>query len=1075
MTTEAIEEKKKKKARMPKWLKATLISLGGLLGLVVVAVAVVCWLVFTPSKLTGIVNKVANDVVTCDVNFERVSLSLFKTFPYAGLDVHNVTLVNPVEGAPTDTVAHIDDLILAINAKQFIGNGEIVVKQLLLEGTDANIYVAEDGTANYDILPPDDDTTSESKSFKLPDYIDIEKVKISRFNACYNDYNHRLFADLSDLGLDVKGRWQEATANLDAEIKSKAVSLVTTDSLQNERLAVSLSGLKLKANGKMKDSASADAKLNINLTDIVLHSCDTAGSELLSLALDKLALNAEAGGWLNDMKGVLKMEVPQGDVTVGGMDYVTEALKTRKENLLTAKVPFCANVEDLSLKMTDAEVSLKEWAVDVSGDVAMATNERPLSMDLTFNTNRWDAGELIKVLPAKFTKWKKGMELDADVQVTDGKVVGAVTDSTMPKVDARVELRNGRLYYPKAVPYRVTGLTADVSADMDLSKGGVANARIEKMTANVDKNQVSVTGSMKDLTGRQDLEANVKAKLNVSDLEPFLDSVPVDVNGNANIALHLKALLKDLSALDFEKIKADGSVIIDNLDVVYDTINAKSPRLQVDLQIPATKRTAKVGEVLSAKISTQTLDVEMPNQKVTAALSDVGIDVGLSNVLEKGKPLAVAFDIKTASIKAVMDTITLATNSMALDGSIKYDSTKQNMLKKLNPDLDIDLRNARVKVPGSREPLIMPVFKFNYKPEVCQIQELDLHFGMSDYHLDGSVTGLEDWLSHEDMLKGTLNFNSNYTDLDQLLDLISGIGVEKDTLEQQRKEDHVDKEAHPFIVPQDVDFRLNTRINHTSAFGNELNSVAGGVSIKNGTVILDQIGFVCKAAKMQLTAIYKSPRMNHIFVGFDFHLLDIQIAELIDMIPYVDTIVPMLSSFDGNADFHLAAETYLNAYYKPKMSTLLGAAAITGKDLVVLDSKTFDQIAKLLMFKKSTVNKIDTLDVELTVFDRQAEVYPFVITMDKYQVCAAGRHTLDNAYNYHLELLKSPLPTRLAVDINGVMPKLNFKLGKVKYAALYKPEKQNAVQQRTMALKNMIRQSLERNVKEETRNAQRFD
>ena len=371
--------------------------------------------------------------------------------------------------------------------------------------------------------------------------------------------------------------------------------------------------------------------------------------------------------------------------------------------------------------------------------------------------------------------------------------------------------------------------------------------------------------------------------------------------------------------------------------------------------------------------------------------------------------------------------------------------------------------------------LIMPVFRFNYKPEICQIQQLDLHYGNSDCHFNGAVTGLEDWLSHEAMLKGSLDFTSNYTDLDQLLDLISGIGVEKDTLEQQRKEDHVAKDAKPFIVPRDVDFRLNTRVNHTSAFGNELSSVAGGVTIKDGTMILDQIGFVCKAAKMQLTGIYKSPRPNHLFLGLDFHLLDIKIAELIDMIPYIDTIVPMLASFDGNAEFHLAAETYLNAYYKPKMSTLLGAAAITGKDLVVLDNETFDQIAKLLMFKKSTKNVIDSLDVELTVFEREAEVYPFVVTMDKYQVCASGRHTLDNAYNYHLELLKSPLPMRLAVDVSGVLPKLNFKLGKVKYADLYKPEKQNAVQQRTMALKNMIRQSLERNVKEETRNAKRFD
>lgn len=1073
MTSEQTEVKQKRK--MPKWLKATLISVGSLLGLLVVAVAVVCWLVFTPSKLTGIVNKVAKDVVTCDVNFEKVSLSLFKTFPYAGLDVHNVVLVNPVEGAPSDTVARIDDLILAINAKQFVRHGEIVVKQLLLEGTEANIYVGEDGTANYDILPPDEDTTSESKPFKLPEYIDIEKVKISHLNACYNDYSHGLFADVNDLGVDVKGRWQDEKADLDAEIKSKELSLVTADSMQNERLALSLSSLKCKADGKMKDVKQADAKLKINLSEVVMHSCDTAGAELLRVALDKAELTADASGWLNNMKGELKLEVPSGDVTVGGMDYVTEALKERKDDLLRVKVPFGVDVEDMKLNMTDAEVALKEWAVGLSGDVALAKEGRPLTVDLTFNTSRWDAGELIKVLPAKFTTWKKGMNVDADLQVTEGKVVGAVTDSTMPKVDARVELRDGKFYYPKAVPYHVTGIAADVVADMDLSKGGEANARIEKLDADVEKNHVSVKGSLKDLTGRQDVDATVKAKLDVSDLEPLMDSVPVDVKGKADIALHLRALVKDLSGLDLTKIKADGTVIIDNLDVVYDTINAKTPRLKVDVQLPAARRTAKVGEVLSAKISSQTLNVEMPNQKVTAELSGVGIDVGLSNVLEKGTPLALAFDIKTAAVKATMDTITLQTNSLALDGSIKYDSTKQNLLKQLNPDLDIDLRYARVKVPGSQEPLIMPQFKFNYKPEECKIQNLDLHYGQSDLHLKGTVAGLEDWLSQEAMLRGTFDFTSNYTDLDELLDLISGIHVDKDTLEAQRKEDKVSKDANPFIVPKDVDVRLNTTIMHTSAFGNELNSVAGGVSIKEGTVILDQIGFVCKAAKMQLTAIYKSPRMNHLFVGFDFHLLDIQIAELIDMIPYVDTIVPMLSSFDGNADFHLAAETYLNAFYKPKMSTLLGAAAITGKDLVVLDSKTFDQIAKLLMFKKSTVNKIDTLDVEVTVFDRQAEVYPFVVTMDKYQVCAAGRHTLDNAYNYHLELLKSPLPTRLAVDINGVMPKLNFKLGKVKYAELYKPEKHNAVQQRTMALKNMIRQSLERNVKEETRNAKRFD
>ena len=1074
MTIE-VENKRVNSRKGRKSLRVALISIGSLIGVIAIVIAVACWLLFTPSKLTAIVNKIAKDVVTCDVSFERVSLSLFKTFPYAGLDVHNVTIVNPVAGAPSDTVAQIKDLVLAVNAKRFVKNGDIVVKQLVLEGTKANLFVSEDGVANFDILKTDDNDTSESKPFDLPDYIDIEKVKINHLDACYNDYKDGLFVDMSDIGLYVKGQWQDVNADIDAELKSRAISFVAADSLQNDKLTVSLASMKLIVDGQMRDRDNADVKLKLETSDIVLHTCDTVGAEVVSVAFDQLKLNAEADGWLNDMTGIVKIKVPNGDVKIGGLDYVTEAMKEQKGDLLSVSVPFKANTDDMTLSLTDAEVSLSQWAIGLDGDMTLPQKDRPLNLDLTFNTSRWDAGEMIKVLPAKFTTWKKGMTLDADVQIVDGRVVGMVSDSIMPKIDASVELRDGKFYSPKVMPYHVSGISADMAVDLDLNKGGIYNASIERAEANVEKNHVSVSGSFCDITGRQNVDANLKATLAVSDLSPFLDSVPVDVEGNANIAIHLKGLMKDISGLDLTKIKADGSVIIDNLDVVYDTIHATSPRLRVDMQIPAVKRTAKVAEVMSAKISSGSINVDMPNQKVTAVMDDVGIDVGLSNVMEKGKPIAVAFMVKAASIKAAMDSITLATNSLSLDGSIKYDSTKQNILKKLNPDLDVDLRYARVKLPGSQESLIMPVFKFNYQPEICEIQKLDMHLGMSDYHLDGYVTGLENWLSHESMLKGTLNFNSNYTDLDQLLDLISGIGVDKDTIEQQRKEDHVAKEAKPFIVPRDVDFRLNTKINHTSAFGNELNSVAGGVTVKDGAMILDQIGFVCKAAKMQLTGVYKSPRINHLFLGIDFHLLDIQIAELIDMIPYIDTIVPMLASFDGNADFHLAAETYLNAYYKPKMSTLLGAAAITGKDLVVLDSKTFDQIAKLLMFKKSTVNKIDTLDVEITVFEREAEVYPFVITMDKYQVCAAGRHTLDNAYNYHLELLKSPLPSRLALDINGVMPKLNFKLGKVKYAEIYKPEKQNAVQKRTLALKNIIRQSLERNVKEETRNAKRFD
>lgn len=198
-------------------------------------------------------------------------------------------------------------------------------------------------------------------------------------------------------------------------------------------------------------------------------------------------------------------------------------------------------------------------------------------------------------------------------------------------------------------------------------------------------------------------------------------------------------------------------------------------------------------------------------------------------------------------------------------------------------------------------------------------------------------------------------------------------------------------------------------------------------------------------------------------MGLDFHLLDIKIAELINMIPEVDTILPMLKSFAGNAEFHFAAETNLKSNYDLKYSTLRGAAAINGKDLVVLDEDTYHKIAKLLMFKKGTTNKIDSLSAEATIFKKEVDVYPFLVSIDKYQAILSGRHNLDMTYNYNISLVK---PIRLGLDIIGT-DKRKFKVGKAKYATLFRPEKQKVVEQNVMQLKTQINQSLKANVKEQ--------
>jgi hypothetical protein len=256
---------------------------------------------------------------------------------------------------------------------------------------------------------------------------------------------------------------------------------------------------------------------------------------------------------------------------------------------------------------------------------------------------------------------------------------------------------------------------------------------------------------------------------------------------------------------------------------------------------------------------------------------------------------------------------------------------------------------------------------------------------------------------------------------------------------------------------------LNTTIKKALVGNTQLQNLYGQLTIKDGVLVLEEMGFTSEAARMQLTAVYRSPRKNHLFAGIDFHLLDVDIAKLIEMIPVADTLVPMLKYFAGKAEFHLAVETYMKSNYDIKYSTLRGASAVSGQNLVVIDNQTFKEMTKLL-FKKKTPNMIDSLALELTFYKDEIEIFPFLISIDRYKAVIAGKHNLDMKYNYHISVTDTPLPFRLGLNVKDDKPKI--KLAPCKYAALYRPGKENAVDKKILELKKIISDALKGNVKE---------
>ena len=987
-------------------MKSALKILGWTLLSIVLAVVLVAsiaiYVVFTPERLTPIARQAADKFITCEHEIGEVDLTFFSTFPRFGLRADGLLLINPKAGAQNDTVVEAKHLVATVDVMEFLNNKNLHVHEAILDDATVNFYIAGDGTTNLtDVFVTSPDTTEEDTSaFSLP------------FDALRVD------------------------------------------------------GLRIKANA-------------ITFLD---------EKDTICASLGQTDLSASANSWEDIF---LSLDAQDVCASLKGETYA-DSLH------VTLDAPMAVNLDTMHFAFRRAELAVNEFALVLSGTADIRDS---IGIDAGVATkDKWQIQPLLALVPAKFTSALKDIEVDGKVAL-EADIKGFLGENAMPLVKARLTLEDGEGAY-KPLPYQLRDLELDADALLDLTKKEPSSVTIRNLAAKTKDSKLSATGTVNDLMGNMFLDLALKLDANLPDFAYFLPD-SMTLLGRAKGSMKSKISLADLTEMRLHKGRISADLVLDDIRYEQDSMIAILPHSTAKIQIPNATPSRKSVNWARAEIVSDKIDFVMGD--ATHAMIDAPIiKAEAANVLNKEQEYfaSLAFDaldakydtiladlkaseleafvsggqkisakLKTQALTASMgEELKAKTGSLALEAASRYNKDGENALLKWNPRLKINLKDGFLNLPSRLpEAVIIPSIEFKYSNREMAIDNSRIVLGNSDLELKGNVRNIGKWFRHEDILQGELEVVSNHCDANQLLAWFSadkGAEEESPSAKEDKKDqmvnDQMVNEADPFLVPTDVDLALNTHIRSVDIFNQNAKDLKGGLYIKNGTLILDEMGFVCRAAKLQLTAMYRTPRRSHLYVGFDYHMIDVDIDELLSMIPDLEEMVPMLASFKGAAQFHLAAETYLNEYYKPKMSTLRGASSLTGKDLVVLDSETFSTISKLLMFKKKTENKIDSLNAEITIYKNEIDVYPLCVQMDNYMVALGGRHRTDMTFDYDINVLS---PIYLGVHVGGTMDNLQIKLAKCKYAQDFRPHWYQKADTQSLELRQLIKKSMEKNVR----------
>ena len=271
--------------------------------------------------------------------------------------------------------------------------------------------------------------------------------------------------------------------------------------------------------------------------------------------------------------------------------------------------------------------------------------------------------------------------------------------------------------------------------------------------------------------------------------------------------------------------------------------------------------------------------------------------------------------------------------------------------------------------------------------------------------------------------------------------------------------------ASLLVIPANINADIRLDGKNITYSDLSISSLNASLLMKERCVQITNTMATSNIGDVSFEGFYSTRTKKDIKAGFNFEFNDITAEKAIGLMPAVDTIMPLLKSFAGQLDCELAATASLDTNMNILTPTINGVLRISGNDLTISNSDMFTSLAKKLKFDNNKAGRINKMTVEGVIKDNVLEVFPFVLSLDRYTLAMSGKQNLDMSYRYHASIIKSPLIIKIGVDVYGKdFDNMKFKIGKPKYKNEKVPVFTSVIDQTRINLAKSIRGIFEKGV-----------
>ncbi len=1060
--TEKKTEKPRKSRKRLLWKIPAIIACS-LLGLVLL-VMILCPIILTSERLTRWVEEYGSDyLVDGQVKVERVDLSIWSTFPHVELQVTGLEVLNLNDEIPDEykQVISVEDFSGRLNLLSLL-RGRIDIGRVKISDPRFTMWMLSDEVNSLTIFPSDEE--EEEEETELPD------IHISSFEIV-GEATVRYI--LPDEGVETCISLTRTSLSGRDEAPQYALDVAGDVS----GLGAMADALPVGVNGEISWSPERPLAIELSNFNISFDDIHTRFSANLDLAeplhVNALDLQVEPvklsrlAALLGDLSGFPEL-LPRldGDATFGFGITLNKPFVMGEvlEEMPDMQVRFLV---DGSLELPDYYLTLNNLGLDLAVNVRENIEE----MDIELN-------RLNLRFPSTDITLSGRMSNLLDDPLLTGCLRGQIDFSQVnPRFWAAMGMRmRGRLDADVDFNMNLSDLTpngfhrARITGDATLEDfealmpadsllAGATCARFDFGTANkfvtADFRADSLLTASLSIDSAWVMMPEMTARLSELKVGAGMENRAASADPATVTPMGGRLTLKSLRYLSH----ADSSrMVMRNLDG-----SLRLHRYDDSERTPSIEANIGVGRLAYASGADR--------MSLRGARINAGAHPSAQSKARR-KPLSEADSARIAERRKAM--ILSESSVETIDFGI--DRSAVSLLKRWNIAGGVSARSGRMVSPEFPLRIAMTGLDMGFAADSVVLRSLTVNAGESDFSLSGRIRNIQRALgrrNHVAPLSVELELRSDSLNVNELIDaLMRGAAYSASAAGGAMPDDDDDDiesaviadielpddaETMAPLVPVNIDARLKLSAGTVLYSTLEVRNFGGEILIADGAANLRDLHAETEVGSVDLNMLYSAPTRSDIDFGLALDFNRFNLGKVTEVIPVLDSIMPILNTMAGTVDANITATMPADSLLNVDMARLKAMVRLAGDSLTLIDPQTFKTVSKWLFFHDKNKNMIDHMEVQLAMEDNMLQIYPFVFDFDRYRLGVMGHNDLDMNLNYHVSVLKSPIPFKFGINVKGTADKMKIRLGRARF--------KEEMAARSIAVSDTVRMNLAREIR----------